>query len=484
MTETVDNKPYATPLFRRRMLGRRDAGGTFTPVQVAKRYGLPKVTLNPGQKTPIIGIVELAGGYVLSDFALAARVGNYPTPTVNFIGISGATNQPGDDADAEVALDGQIPAAIWSYCTGVPASLLYCFAPNTLAAFAQAVVALIQAGCSTISISWGGIEDPHEEGMEQALRLAINNGVSVFSASGDNLSGDGGSGTNTDYPASSPNGTGVGGTNLTSTRETVWNDGMGHGTGGGYSKSFAKPTYQTISGTARGVPDVAALADPQTGWDIYLNGQIQTMGGTSCAAPCWAGVVAVVNALRATKGLSPVGFFNPFVYANADAFNDILIGNNGAYQAGPGWDACTGMGTPNGPVLFNKLGGVPVVNPPPVVPPPIVPPPVTPTFNPTEVQVDATIDVVMNSAVKQLWMYPPFANYVHQVQVAVKKQVHSLYSPKGAKMEDYHAEKLQALATAHGLTLDQILQLIESILSVVRPILNQLPTTPTVGTGS
>jgi kumamolisin len=167
-----------------------------------------------------------------------------------------------------------------------------------------------------------------------------------------------------DFPASSPHVLSCGGTKLDANgsrlvSEVVWNDLAENdgATGGGVSNFFALPSWQANanvpapSGTTggRGVPDVGGDADPGTGYTIRVDGQTTVIGGTSAVAPLWAGLVAVANQQLGTQ----VGFLQPAIYAAkaASAFNDITEGNNGAFSAGPGWDACTGLGSP----IANKL---------------------------------------------------------------------------------------------------------------------------------
>jgi len=107
------------------------------------------------------------------------------------------------------------------------------------------------------------------------------------------------------------------------------------------------------------VPDVAGNADPQTGYQILSGGKGQVVGGTSAVAPLWAALIARLAQATGTR----FGIIHPVLYAgvtpgtNAPGFNDITTGNNGAYHAGPGWDACTGLGTPDGPALLARLKG-------------------------------------------------------------------------------------------------------------------------------
>jgi kumamolisin len=103
------------------------------------------------------------------------------------------------------------------------------------------------------------------------------------------------------------------------------------------------------------VPDVASDADPATGYGVRVDGENLVVGGTSAVAPLWAGLVARLN-----HGLgTPVGFVHGRLYSPgaADTFRDITSGTNGGYAAGPGWDACTGLGSPNGAALLAALQG-------------------------------------------------------------------------------------------------------------------------------
>jgi kumamolisin len=143
----------------------------------------------------------------------------------------------------------------------------------------------------------------------------------------------------------------------------VWNDGTSGGaSGGGISNFFPLPPYQeglsaalTAGGTEalanRGVPDVAGDADENTGYDVRVDGSDTVIGGTSAVAPLWAALIARINQTTA----SPLGYINPMLYNNPSAFHDITQGNNGTFAAAPGWDACTGLGTPNGGAVASVL---------------------------------------------------------------------------------------------------------------------------------
>jgi kumamolisin len=99
--------------------------------------------------------------------------------------------------------------------------------------------------------------------------------------------------------------------------------------------------------TMRGVPDVSGNADPQTGYEVRIDGSDTVIGGTSAVAPLWAGLITRINAANGNS----VGYLNPTLYANPSAFHDMTTGNNGSFAAGPSWDACTGLGSPNGTAI-------------------------------------------------------------------------------------------------------------------------------------
>jgi kumamolisin len=363
----LDNRPIAKPHIRRRTITPRAAGteNSFSPPQVAQLYNYPTNVNGAGQT---IGILELGGGYETSDITAFFNGLGITPPTVVAVSVDGATNVPGGDpsgADGEVALDIQVAGSI-----APGAKIAVYFTPNTDQGFIDAITTAVHDTAnkpSVLSISWGGPESSWAAASATALDNACQSagalGVTVLVASGDNGSTDGGTGNNVDFPASSPHVLACGGTQLegsesTITSEVVWDDlaAGGGATGGGVSTMFALPTWQananvpkTASGsTGRGVPDVAGDAAPATGYNILIDGQAGTVGGTSAVAPLWSALIAMVNQQRAAAGLAAAGFVNPTLYGDTGVFHDIISGNNGTYQAGTGWDACTGLGSPDG----------------------------------------------------------------------------------------------------------------------------------------
>ena len=146
----------------------------------------------------------------------------------------------------------------------------------------------------------------------------------------------------------------------------VWHESNDSATGGGVSEFFPLPDYQLAAKVplsvstkfkGRGVPDLAGVADPETGYNVYYHGKKQIIGGTSAVAPLLAGLIARINQLKK----KPVGFIQPKIYKSAASFRDITSGNNittstgKGYTAGAGWDACTGLGVADGKKLLSIL---------------------------------------------------------------------------------------------------------------------------------
>lgn len=362
---------------KRRRISHSTSGG-FTPTDLRSVYKFPTAFTGKGKK---VGFIELGGSFNQDDLnKYFTALGLNPLP-VQFVSVGGAQNTPTvpNDADAEVMLD--LCVAIGA-APGIQAIVFT--APNTDQGFANAIDAAITAGVDAISISWGAPENQWARtsitAMESVLARAVAAGIAVFAAAGDNGSSDGENGNNCDYPSSSTFATACGGTSLVVNNgqvvsETVWNDGtQGGATGGGISSIFGLPAYQknmnVPSGTARGVPDVAAVADPQTGIRIIVNGQEAVIGGTSAVAPFMAAAYCVLSEATG-KNLGPL---NPILYNwDASVFRDITQGNNGTYTAKVGYDCCTGRGAL---LLANVLVGGSPTQPPsnPTPPPPITPP--------------------------------------------------------------------------------------------------------------
>ena len=369
----LDTRPQAKSHLRKLKDLRPAAAGaqSYLPRQVAEIYSFPTDVDGSGET---IGILELGGGFTTSDIQQYFQNQNITPPQVVAVSVDGGANSPTNPsgADSEVMLDIEVAASV-----ATAARIAVYFTPNTDQGFIDALTTAIHDTTnhpSVISISWGGPESSWTQqamtSLDDACQSAAALGISITVACGDNGSTDGVSdGANhVDFPASSPHVLACGGTKITVsgttlTNEVVWNDAAQNGgaSGGGVSTVFALPTWQqnanvsgaTKGGSGRGLPDVAGDAAPATGYSIEVDGQTEVVGGTSAVAPLWAGLIALLN----QKLGKPVGFLNPQIYPllGSTAFRDITQGTNGAYNAGVGWDACTGLGSPVGNILETKL---------------------------------------------------------------------------------------------------------------------------------
>jgi kumamolisin len=382
----LDDRRQAWPQIRRHPGAAAAAAGrlaptSYSPVEVAKAYNFPAGTDGTGQT---IAIIELGGGFADEDLHSYFSGLGITAPSVTAVGVNGGSNVAGRDpqgADGEVLLDIEVAGA-----AAPGARQVVYFAPNSDRGFVDAVTTAVHASPTptVVSISWGQSEDSWtgqaRAALDQAFADAAALGVTVTAAAGDNGSGDHvpDGKSHADFPASSPHALACGGTSLrmdTATgavsAETVWNDGAhGGATGGGVSDTFPLPDWQATAGVpgqagtgrvGRGVPDVAGNADPATGYQVLVDGQSGVVGGTSAVAPLWA---ALICRLAQATGRS-FGLMQPLLYAGVSAgttpagFRDITHGNNGAYTARPGWDACTGLGVPDGGALVARLGADP-----------------------------------------------------------------------------------------------------------------------------
>ncbi len=379
----LDNRPQARPHLQRyeRTPGTMHANAattSYTPLQLATLYDFPTSNNGSGQ---CIALIELGGGYVTSDLQAYFQKLGIALPVVTSVSVDGGQNTPvgtPNSADGEVDLDIEIAGAI-----APGAKIAVYFAPNTDQGFLDAITQATHETTNNptvISISWGGPESSWTaqamQAMDQAFQAAVALGITVCCASGDNGSSDGVTDgkAHVDFPASSTYALACGGTRLeaannTVSSEVVWNESTSSATGGGISDVFGLPTWQANANippsindkrVGRGVPDVAGDADPQTGYQIRVDGQDVVFGGTSAVAPLWAGLIALINQQRG----KPAGYLNPVLYQNyaklmqANALRDVTSGNNGGYAAGPGWDACTGLGTPDGAKLLSAFSAL------------------------------------------------------------------------------------------------------------------------------
>lgn len=359
-------------------LGSGPAGG-YTPTELRNAYNLnPLISAGytgTGQK---VALFEL-DGFVQSN--ITQYVNNYglgsPTPsTVLVDGYNGAAG----DGQVEVELDIEVINAI-----APKANIIVYEGPNTDSGVIDTYQRIATDNTAkVVSISWGLCEldssTSEMNSLHTIFQQMASQGQSVFAASGDDGAYDcrrtGTSNSSklaVDNPANDPYVTGVGGTYLTLSgssygSERVWGTSSNSsGGGGGVSTVFTKPSFQTGTGTTsftgRGVPDVAADADPASGYSIYSTGKWGVVGGTSAAAPLWAGIAAINNQYAAANGKTNLGYANPTLYRMFNtaqtytAYHDITTGNNLYYSAAAGYDLASGVGTPDAYNLIRDING-------------------------------------------------------------------------------------------------------------------------------
>ena len=371
----LDSRPIAHPMFQiatqeGKIISHALSPKSFYPNQLTSIYGFPSGATGKGQ---CIGIIELGGGFRTEDISNYFKSLNLGTPIVKAISVDGGKNNPStyDSADGEVMLDIEVAGAIANEAT-----IAVYFAPNSDKGFLDAITTAIHDTSnqpSVISISWGAAEvnwtTQALDNFNEAFKTAAALGVSICAASGDSGSRDGETDgkVHVDFPSSSPFALACGGTRLEVsdnkiTSETVWNDSVDSAGGGGVSSHFPLADYQAKANVplqidtkfkGRGVPDVAGNADPNTGYNVLVDGQQLVIGGTSAVAPLMAGLIALLNEQYKKSS----GFIHPEIYANQGVFRDITEGNNKTttantgYTAGPGWDACSGWGVLSGLVV-------------------------------------------------------------------------------------------------------------------------------------
>src|SRR6266536_1874584 len=354
------------------------ATGGFGPKDLSGAYDA-----TPLQNAGILGdnqtvaLFEL-DGYQSSDVTHYFQNYGLATPNISNVLVDGFNGAPGQGA-IEVELDMEVVGAIAPH-----ANQIVYEGPNTTQGLNDTYNQIVNDKKNAphiVSISWGLCEAysgaAELQTLDHIFKQGALQGITFFAAAGDSGAYDCGDGNlGVDSPASDPNVTGVGGTNLQLNAgaygsESVWsnpNDTQrspnGAGGGGGVSNTIGQPSWQTGAGVQNGkreVPDVSADADPVTGYATYCTvtnagchstGWI-TVGGTSAAAPLWAGSMALINQYLQAQGKAVVGYANPALYGlfntqqQSPAFHDVTSGNNLHYAATTGYDMASGIGTPD-----------------------------------------------------------------------------------------------------------------------------------------
>jgi uncharacterized protein YjdB len=333
--------------------------------EIASIYGFPKP--DPARNVTI-GVISFGGGLYgdvahnglhtkgdVQAYWTKCGIPEQQQPRVFVIPLFGAKNTVADSGTDENTLDVEM---VGCACPSPNLTIILYLVPNSLSNFQTAVQFIITNPVggnplpNILSVSWAASEIYNYGELEATLKSAADRGINIFVASGDYGSTDTSGNTSTcNYPSSSPSVISCGGTNLvcpslkydSTTRETTWT-----GSGGGISKIYPKPSYQSsLTGNFRQIPDISLDADPSTGIAVLLNGEYFVFGGTSFVAPLMAGFLATINVSK---------FINPLLYsAPRSCFYDIISGNNGTYSAKAGYDACTGLGSINGANLSQWL---------------------------------------------------------------------------------------------------------------------------------
>jgi kumamolisin len=381
----LDDRPVGRSYLRPNVT----AASPLQIAQLADVYGFPPQADGTGQTIAVLAFngregrreEYLAGGYYPEalDGYFRRVLGDRTLPRMDEVVVHGPGNRPGEgidparDTTAEIMMDLQLVGTL-----APGARLILYFTEFTEMGWLDALERIIfdaERDPSVLSISYGNPEEAPAVWTDMALReidrafaAAALRGITVCAASGDNGSQDSPISTRVyaDFPAASPHVLACGGTTLTGdqdsqTGEVAWNDEQG-ATGGGVSRVFGLPTWQAVAGVppaanaertvGRGIPDIAAFADPGVEFVIRNAEDLRSGVGTSIAAPVWAALAARLN-----EGLGlRVGMLGPQLYGlPRQALRDVVRGDNGTYAAGPGWDACTGLGTPRGQAILKAL---------------------------------------------------------------------------------------------------------------------------------
>merc|ERR1719313_2548989 len=343
---------------------------TVQPDVLAKRYKVPTSTQNAGKNS--MAVAEFQGQFYLPD-----DLSKFSTSCKRDVTVATNVGKNQPSAGVESELDIEYIKAI---APEVPLTVVYNGQYSLLDWVNQ--ITNLEDSPLVHSVSYGN--DEVQQSSRQymytcntAFMKAGARGLSILFTSGDQgVCGRTGCGLfqharfHPDFPAASPYITAVGGTDFAQAGvigdEMVWSAG-----GGGFSDTFDQPAYQKQAvaaykaspdadlppaklwnNTGRGYPDVAALGGLVNPYCVASSGMFQGVAGTSASSPVVAGIFALLNGLRTSQNASPLGFLNPLIYQNGDAFNDVTSGVNGGgrkygFKAIKGWDAATGWGTPD-----------------------------------------------------------------------------------------------------------------------------------------
>lgn len=345
-------------------------GKGYTVAQISEAYQFPE--LEP-EDSPCIGLIELGGRYSDSDLIQFFKENGLRMPTITTVGDPGTNTNESLLDDVEVTVDIEVAGALIAPVkkTGTKSEVVIYFAP-TIAEAMQLAISDETNKPSVISCSWAAPETNYSTQelaeLHRVFYLAALLGITVLGASGDTGAYEGKSFPVVTIPAAHPLVLGVGGTQIklaaddSIENEVVWNENQGKSaSGGGFSRHYPLPKYQEEAvfeypyrtSNSRGVPDIAANAAESSGYRVVFHGQTNPIGGTSLATPLWAGLIARLNGQLGYR----LGYVHPWFYEQfrQDSFRAIVEGNNQLYPAYPGWNACTGLGSPVGTKLLEAL---------------------------------------------------------------------------------------------------------------------------------
>ena len=355
------NSQMATPLINYVPTTTNNGDYTYLPQNIWNAYNLTNYSTSYGGSGETVAIVDAYGSPYLSyDLSVFDSTNNLLPANVSIYEPLGPITQNNFNWSIETSTDVE-----WVHAMAQKAHILLVLVPTPSSQFLQEAINLtIEHGmANVISLSWGLSENQMSPGLlaeySDSFEMAALDHITVVAASGDHGAYNGGNSLQVNFPASSPYVTGVGGTTLHATdgvfSQTAWGGGSGKtsfGSGGGFSSVFSAPPWQDPYGynnTMRGVPDVSLDANTQTGVVVVDGNYEYTVGGTSIAAPMWAGMIAILDQMTGHS----LGFINPLLYQISrtkyygKALESVSNGTNGYYHANYGWNPVTGLGTPN-----------------------------------------------------------------------------------------------------------------------------------------
>ncbi len=347
------------------------SSGYYTPTDIYNAYSFNSANAanltGTGMK---IAIVDAFGDPLLAyDLASFDNASGLPPVNLKVIYMNNTPNLYNQSWAIETALDVE-----WAHAAAPGAQIILVITPDASSSLTDAISYIVSNRIANIvTLSWGQPESQISSNTmsaeNQLFRQAAAENITVLAASGDKGAYDGTGTLSVNYPASDPYVLAVGGTSLDyssgSYVQTAWGGtvaGTSFGSGGGFSTYFNRPYWQSglTNSSFRGLPDVSADADKNTGVFIVADGHSYIAGGTSLSSPIWSGITARID----QKIGSSIGLISPVLYQlyrspyYADTFTQITSGGNGYYSSTAGWDPVTGLGAP---IVSGLLKYVPLI---------------------------------------------------------------------------------------------------------------------------